>query len=284
MILDVGAAVVLSWPRTADDGPASVAITSPAGTVTTISGVTYSSGASAYATSYTPPTPGLYQVTWSAGTGSTADVYEDVLEVRGSLSGLISLDDARQHLRLSSSDTSDNAKIQGIIEAASQAVVDITGDWTNVQRTEWFDGGQSRISVAHQPLVQVVSCVEYYGLAAFTLTEQPLGAQTNAFAFTVDYVTGQVTRRTFGGQAANFAVGDKNIKVTYTSGRSGVVPESVQLATRELVRHLYQQTQIPGRRGSRHGDDEAGGPPSGFAIPNFVVELIQPWRRPPGIA
>jgi hypothetical protein len=149
-----------------------------------------------------------------------------------------------------------------------------------------FDGGVPTLSPDWLPLVSVQSCTEYYGLSGFALTEQPLGTQMNAFAFTVDYQSGQIQRRTFGGAPAQFAVGSKNVKLVYTAGRLGSIPYTIRLGALELIRHLFQQTQQGGRPkfGNAAMDGDAFSTPMGFALPDRVIELWAPFRRAPGIA
>jgi hypothetical protein len=282
LITNLGATVSLQW-TTSDLGVATLAVTDPNGVVTTTSSIANASGA--YTAPFTPTVAGLHTVSWKATTGATRGASQDVFEVRqtGPI-GLISLDDARSVLRLRAGNTSDDAMLQTIIESASKVVVDITGPMTVSQYTETFDGGVTTIVPSRAPIVRVVSANEYYGTSVFALTEQPLGAQTSAFGYTVDYLTGEITRRTFGGGTALFAFGSKNISITYTAGRTQV-PENVQLATKELVRHFYQATQVPGRpKMGAVADDGFGEVAIGFAVPNFVVEMLQPDRRAPGIA
>lgn len=283
MIFNLGTTVPLNWVNGSDLGPATLQITGPTGTITTTPNITATAGT--YTGTFLPTVAGLHTVLWTATTQATHGSYEDVFEVRQNTPlALISLDDAREFLRLRSNDTADNAKIQAIIESASRLILDITGPMTIQSYNEWWDGGLSTIVPEHLPLVQVTAAAEFYGLSKFVLTEQPLGAQTNAFAFTVDYVTGQITRRTYGGAPAMFAIGSKNVNIQYTAGRTQV-PENVQVATRELVRHLYTNTQIPGRpKFGGQGEDLIDEKLIGYAVPNFVVEMIQPDRRAPGIA
>lgn len=283
MIYNLGTTVPLQWVNGVDLGPATLAVTDPNGVTTSTPNITSSAGT--YSGSFLPAAAGLHTVLWTAATGATKGAFEDVFEVRpNTLLALISVADAREHLRLRSSDTSDNPKIQSIIEASSRLIVDITGPMTYQNFSEWYDGGLSNIVPEHLPLVQVTAAAEYYGLSKFILTEQPLGLQTNAFAFTVDYVTGQITRRTYGGAPAMFAIGAKNVNIQYKAGRA-LVPENVQLATKELVRHLYQETQVQGRpKHGSAGEDPMDNRLIGYAVPNFVAELLQPDRRAPGIA
>lgn len=284
MIYNLGTTVPLSWSNGTDLGPATLTVTGPDGTVTSTPNITTTGGV--YTGTFTPPAFGLFTVLWQAGSGAAEGSYQDVFEVRPDAPvALISLDDAREALRLRSTDTADNAKIQRLIEGASILILDITGPMTSQEYTEWFDGGVETVSPSYQPLTRVVAAAEYYGLSKFVLTEQPLGSQTDAFAFTVDYFTGQIMRRTYGGAPAMFAIGGKNVEITYQAGRP-YVPENVQIACGELVRHFYTHTQPPGRTkyGTASGDDGPDQVSIGYAIPNFVLEMIQPTRRAPGIA
>lgn len=200
--------------------------------------------------------------------------------------GIVDLDSVKAHLNIPSSDTTQDVELQGFIDAAADIARDVIGPVFPETHTQFFDGGTPRVAVDWLPLASVTSVTEYYGLSGFTLTEQPLGGQTDAFAYTVDYTTGQITRRTFGGEAALFAPGAKNIKVVYVSGRSGTVAPTVRLGLLELIRHLFQLTQQGGRPrfGGAALDGESMGVPTGFALPQRVMELWQPFKRPPGIA
>lgn len=285
MTYNLGTTIPLSWNNGADLGPATLKITAPDNTVTTVSNLAATGGV--YSSPYTPTMAGLHEVLWTATATDTHGSSEDVFEVRpNSPTALISLDDARATLRLRSTDTADNAKLQNIIESASRVILNITGPMNAETFTEWFDGGVPTVFPSQSPLVAVTAAAEFYGLSKFVLTEQPLGQQTTAFAFTVDYLTGEIMRRTYGGAQAMFAIGSKNVMIEYQAGRI-LVPENVQLACRELVRHLYTHTQVPGRPkfGSNTGmDDGLPDVPIGFAVPNFVVQLLAPDRRAPGIA
>lgn len=284
MIYNLGTTVPLTWVNGVTLGNATMAATAPSGAITTVTGIS-DSGTGTYTLNFNPAEAGLYDILWTASLSGVFGSYQDSLEVRQQgLNALISLQDARDHLRWRTTDTADNAKLQNMIEAASILIVDLVGPMSPQTFVEWFDGGVPQIKPANVPLVSITQVVEYYGLSAFTLTNQPLGSQTNAFAYTLDPVTYQLTRRTYGGAQANFATGTKNVMVSYIGGRP-MIPENVQVATRELVRHLYTTSQVPNRSGvSRTSDTEAQLDYLGFAIPTFVIEMLQPHRRSPGIA
>lgn len=238
-------------------------------------------------------TAGVWLIRWvAAGTnGSNAPVqwvYEDQFQVRPmGIEQLVDIASVKSHLGLNPNDTRKDAALQGFILAAADLARDFCGPFLPEQHTQYFDGGGPKIVPDWLPLLSVQSCTEYYGLSEFSITEQPLGTQQNAFGFTADYVTGELTRRTFGGEAAYWARGAKNIKLVYTSGRTGAVPWSIRLGALELIRHIWQLTQQGGRpQFSANGIDGSDGlpVPSGFALPQRVIELWSMYQRPPGIA
>jgi hypothetical protein len=198
---------------------------------------------------------------------------------------VVDLGSVRAHLNITGSDAAQDAELQGFIMAASEMARDVVGPIMAEQHTQWFDGGRPSIVPDWLPLASVQSVTEFYGQSQFVLTEQALGAQESAFGFTVDYDTGQITRRTFGGEPALFAAGAKNVQLLYAAGL-GVTSWSVRLGTLELIRHLWSMTQQGGiqRVGMAAPSDDSGRVPTGFALPQRVRELWQPNKRPPGIA
>lgn len=280
MIYEIGDLIPLTLTLPANDGTATLVVTDPNGNATTTSNITGTGGV--YTGSYRSTLAGRFTVEWT----TTNNVAQDVFDVRGPLNTIVSLDDARTFLRLRATDTADDEKIQGLLETATDLLEDVCGRIIPVSFTEWFDGGVGTYVVRHTPLVSVTSMTEYYGLVAYTLTEQPLGAQMNAYAFTKDPSTGQVVRRTFGGQAAMFPEGTKNIVITYKTGYSPI-PSSILNAARELVKHLYTATQVPAGGGKARVHDAEDGMTPGvtYAVPNFVLDMIpMKYRRPPGVA
>jgi hypothetical protein len=200
---------------------------------------------------------------------------------------LVDLPSVKAHLNIPSSDNRQDDELQGFILAAAELARNHCGPFLPETHTEFYDGGKPKIVPDFVPVQTVLSITEYYGLSAFPLTEQQLGQQFSAFAYTVDYTTGEITRRTFGGESAQFAFGSKNIKVVYTAGRAGGVPWTVRLGVLELIRHLWQMTQQGGGRPKFNSGAYDGGEavvPTGFAIPSRVLELWQPLYRGPGIA
>lgn len=265
---------------------ATVSVTDPTGAVTHPTVATGPSGAlSAVVPSVAAA--GNWLVRWTATGTGVGWAYEDQFTVRAQgVEQFVDLLSVKKHLNIPLNDTRQDDELQNFILAAADQARDVCGPFLPETHTQFFNGGVSAISPDWLPVASVLSCTEYYGLSAFVLNEQPLGAQMNAFAFTVDYTTGTLIRRTFGGEAAQFAAGSKNVKLVYTAGRAGVIPYTVRLGALELIRHLWQQSQQAGRPkfGGAGMDGDSAGIPMGFALPDRVIELWSPLRRPPGIA
>lgn len=259
-------------------------VTDPDGAVTTP--VATSMGSGIYgAVVPSVGTEGNWLYRWTATDTGVGFALEGQFTVRPQgIEQLVDLNSVKKHLNMPLNSSVNDDELQGYILMAADQCRDVCGPFLPEQHTQYFDGGTSWIMPDWLPLVSIQSATEYYGLSAFPLTEQPLGSQMNAFAFTADYDTGQVVRRTFGGQPAVFAIGAKNIKLVYTAGRQSV-PYTVRLGALELIRHMWQMTQqSSGRPRPGGGMDTDITIPTGFALPDRVVELWSPYRRPPGVA
>ncbi|AEW94598.1 MULTISPECIES: hypothetical protein [Streptomycetaceae] len=260
-------------------------VTDPTGAVT-MPAVSSTGGGTYAAVVPSVATAGIWLYRWTATGTGVGWASEGQFTVRPmGVEQLVDLESVKKHLNMPLNSQAQDDELQGYILMAADQARDVCGPWLPEQHTQFFDGGVNTIVPDWLPLASIQSATEYYGLSAFPLTEQQLGSQMNAFAYTVDYSTGQITRRTFGGQAAMFAIGAKNVKIVYTAGRPGSVPYTVRLGALELIRHMWQMTQQGGRPkfgGSAMEGDTAV--PTGFALPDRVVELWAPYRRPPGIA
>lgn len=267
-------------------------LTDPSGNVTT-PGVTSPVSGTYNAVAESVATSGVWLVSWLAtGTNGNStevqDAYTEQFQVQGGgIQQIIDLPSVKDYLRIPLTDTTRDNALMGFIYATSEVVRNYCGPFLAEQHTQYFDGGAAKLVPDWLPIISVQSVTEYYGLSAFTITQQPLGSQQNAFGYTLDPETGEMTRRTFGGEAAYWARGAKNIKVVYTAGRQGPLPWSVRLGALEMIRHLYQMTQLGGRpKFNSSALDGLDGPavPTGFAVPQRVVELLSGYQRPPGIA
>ena len=76
-------------------------------------------------------------------------------------------------------------------------------------------------------------------------------------------------------------------EVTYTVGREAPVPATIRLAALLLLQHLWR-TQTATRGPVLGGGDDFSVtepiPGFGYAVPNRVVQLLEPFKLPPGVA
>lgn len=263
-----------------------VTVTDPNGTVTTptVTGL----GAGQYAAAVTSAAvEGIWRYRWTATGTGVGYASEGQFQVRPlGVEQIVDLASVKAHLNLPTTDTSQDAELQGFILAAGDLARDVVGPLLPEQHTEWHNGGSPTITLDWLPVASVQSVTEYIAASTWVLTEQPLGTSTDAYGYTVDLDRGQITRRATG-SAVCFPHGIKNVKVVYTAARSGAIPWTVRLGALELIRHLFQLTQQGGRPrfgGTAALDGESMGVPTGFALPQRVLELWQPFKRPPGIA
>ncbi|WP_020118813.1 hypothetical protein [Streptomyces canus] len=260
-------------------------VTDPTGTVTTPA-VTSAGGGQYVAAVSSVAVAGTWKYRWTATGTGVGYASEGQFQVRPlGIEQVVDLASVKAHLNLPTTDTSQDAELQGFILAAGDLARDVVGPMLPEQHTEWHNGGSPTITLDWQPVASVQSVTEYVSASTWVLTEQPLGTSTDAYGYTVDLDKGQIVRRATGG-AVSFPRGIKNVKVVYTAGTGGTIPWTVRLGALELIRHLFQLTQQGGRPrfGGAALDGESMGVPTGFALPQRVLELWQPFKRPPGIA
>ena len=291
MAFDIGDPIPLTF-TTRDATGALAAVTTAVLTITLPDGTSVLPPVTMVSTgTYAPTTPyystmaGTHRVSW-VGSGVNAQSYADVFNVMASdPGGIISLADARAALGTVTASTIKDEDLRNYIAAASAIMENIVGSILKTTRTETFDGGSSQIVLLWAPLISVSSIIESYGAAyRRTLTPQDIFAGTgaDAFGYTVELLTGVVTRRA-AGIAVPFPTGQRNIQITYIAGRA--VTGNLLLATRLVIRQLWL---VSGQQGLRPAMGNAGvdtaGVPVGFAVPNAVLELCAPHARPPGLA
>lgn len=290
MAYDLGDPIALIFKTTdATGSPANVTtavltVTLPDGTsVTPAVGVASPVGTYTTAAPYIASQAGMYRVSW-AGSGTNAQAYTDVFNVMAADPRfLISLADARLGLNLPATNTMKDGDLRTYIAAATPIMEDLVGPILRSTRVETYNGGATQIALRWAPLISISSIVESYGsTSSHTLTVEDLfgGSASDAYGYTADLVTGMVTRRA-SGVAVAFMAGRRNIQVTYVSGRT-VVAGNILLATRRLIRHLWQSEQ-QGYRPAMSGPDALAATPSGFAVPRAVIEMVADSQRAPGL-
>ena len=242
-----------------------------------------------YATTvpYVATLAGRYLVDWVA-TGTNACTSSDVFNVDAPDPGfIISLAEARAGIGMGAATTKDE-DIRSLIAAATPIMEDIVGPIMRKTRVETYDGGTSQINLLWSPVVSVTSVIESYGstyVRTLTAEDTSMFASTgsDAYGYTVDLVSGILTRRAVG-IAIPFMGGKRNIQVTYVSGRT-VIGGNVLRATRLLIRHLWSQEQQSFRPNVLSAPDlPMTVTLSGFAVPRAVVEMCADSTRAPGLA
>jgi hypothetical protein len=208
---------------------------------------------------------------------------------------VVTLDEARRHLRFPAADTSDDASLQLHIDAADEAISKECGDLIPTQYDEAYDGGVTSIYLGHRPIISVELVEEGWGFANYTLdyvqVNSPVGS-SSVFSYSIDIPeTGMITRRTAANVAYRFAPGINNVRVVYTAGRSPV-PPVIKLAELELIAHWWQNSQQRASQNpSQYSYDAVNTdfPRSGAMIytplnqgvPYRILEMIKKYRDQP---
>lgn len=178
---------------------------------------------------------------------------------------LLTLEEAKQQLNISGS--GQDVELQAYVDSITAVVERFVGPVEDREVSEVVEGGQV-VCLRRTPVT---------ALTAFT----PLldgGAPVDVAGLVVDGSTGLV-RRADGGRLTGGPW-----RVTYTAGR-GEVPPTINLAARMLLQHLWRTQN--GTRAAVFGGDGDGGDPVpgfGFAVPNRVLQLLEPYRLPPEVA
>jgi hypothetical protein len=173
---------------------------------------------------------------------------------------LISTDDARSALGWPSGPVTpgwlDDLRLY--IAAATPVIEDIVGTVAKQNFTQTIHKGWSFAALYERPVNSIISVV--YPDAT------PL--------------TGYTLKADSGMLDLGLVAADE-VTVTYSAGLTAV-PQNVRLATRELVRHWWQQG-MQAQRGVPQSADEAY-TPMGYAVPRRVMELCGPSKKISGFA
>lgn len=186
---------------------------------------------------------------------------------------LLTLAEAKAQLNISTS--TDDEELQTYVDAVTAVVEEYIGPVEPREVTERHDteGGRRAVVLRTTPVLSLTSV-------------EPL--LTGGISYPVDGLdldpdTGEV-RRVDGGWFRGLLL------FTLQAGRAGVppVPPTINLAARMLVQHLWR-TQHPSRSGGLPGGGEDFSVTQpivgfGYAVPNRVLELLAPYRLPPGVA
>ncbi|MER7738889.1 head-tail connector protein [Streptomyces sp. NPDC096538] len=181
---------------------------------------------------------------------------------------LVTLEEAKRQLDISS--TSEDVELQLYIDSLDAVIEGYVGVVEQREITDTISGGGPALAVLHPPLVSVTSL------------SGPVTAPVSypAAQLSLDGPAGVISRADGG----HFPAGPYT--VTYTAGRAAV-PPTVKLAALILLQHLWR-TQYGASRVPVGGADDWSVtdpiPGFGYAVPNRVLQLLEPFKLPPGVA
>ncbi|MFE9296593.1 head-tail connector protein [Streptomyces niveus] len=182
--------------------------------------------------------------------------------------GLLTLAEAKAQLNNSSNINDD--ELLAYIEAVTEVIEWHVGPVVERVVTEEINGQGLYLCLLHPPVKSLTS-----------LTPILSGAALDVAGLHVNGATG-VIRRKDGG---SFSGGPWT--AVYPAGRA-TVPPTVNLAGRILLQHLWR-TQLGQARGGLAGGNSdfsvtEPAPGFGYAVPNRVLQLLEPYKQPPGVA
>ncbi|MGW1609413.1 head-tail connector protein [Streptomyces sp. NPDC002285] len=182
---------------------------------------------------------------------------------------LLTLAEAKAQLDIETS-TSDT-ELQAYVDGVTAAIEAHVGPVENRSVTESHQSpGVRQLVLLQTPAVSLTSVVP-------VLTN---GTAYSVASLDLDPATGVVCRLD-GGRLYG------PLRITYTAGR-GSVPPTINLAARIMVQHLWRTQYGSSRAGSGigGGDDFSVNEPIagwGYAIPNRVLQLLEPYKLPPAV-
>jgi hypothetical protein len=168
------------------------------------------------------------------------------------------LADAKTHLNITG-DTH-NTELQAMIDAAEAAIETYVGPLTAREVTQRVSGSGTYLVLHTLPVISLTS-VTPYGGSALTVGDLYLDAETGL----VTYPTG-----------VRFGSGVHT--VVYQAGRTSV-PKDLELAIKELVRHLWSTQRGSGQRRPGTAPPEqlaATLPGAAYTLPIRVTQLLAP--------
>lgn len=246
--------------------PSSFAVVLTAPDNTTPSITVTNSATGVYAVTHVTTMAGRYRAVGTAAGNGCDGV--SVLEWNVSATSpslLLSLDDAKAFLNISSADTDD--ELRAVLEAVSDTCERFTKKtWRRTTHVETYtiSGDVDDLQLRHIPVVSITSVVES-------------GTTLSAADYTLDGRLGLLHKGSYLADL-DWLEGFQNVVVTYVAGPpNGIVPANILQGCRLLLQHMWR-TQHGGRSAPRQvGADGDYDPALGWYIPNNVM---QAWGQP----
>lgn len=181
---------------------------------------------------------------------------------------LVTLEEAKRQLDITT--TQHDVELQVYVDALASVIEGYVGVVEQRAFTDVITGDGPALAVLHPPLVSVTSLAGGLGQV---ITYPADTLDVNGPAGTISRTNGTV-----------FPAG--RYTVTYTAGRA-TVPPTIKLAALILLQHLWR-TQYGASRVPVGGADDWSVtdpiPGFGYAVPNRVLQLLEPFKLPPGVA
>jgi hypothetical protein len=240
--------------------------TTPSATVTKDSTGTYTATIAA-------SLAGRYRITWSgSGANSGGLPYVDVADVwPADPRFIISLAEARAALNVPSTTVVNDDELRGYLMAGTIVIEYLIGAVLPASRVETRSGGgRAALPLAEHPNA-ITSVVEN-------------GVTLPATGYCFDDA-GLLWRGSRPGSAQWSDTAPRNVVITYTVG-DAVVPANVVKAAANLIRHWWDSGLQQSYYVAGEPDMATTTSIAGYAVPNFVVDLLKPnmSNRVPGFA
>lgn len=226
-----------------------------------------------YTATITSTLVGRYRVTWAgSGTNSGGLPYVDVCDVAAlDPRYIISLAEARAALNVPSTTLVNDDELLGYLASATIVVESLIGSILVASRSEtWSGNGRAALALSQHPTA-ITSVVED-------------GVTLPATGYCYDEA-GLLWRGSQPGSAQWSAHAPRNVVVTFTVG-AAVVPANVVKAAANLIRHWWDSGLQQSYYVAGEPDMATTTSIAGYAVPNFVVDLLKPnmANRVPGFA
>lgn len=196
-----------------------------------------------------------------------------------SFGAFVDLDDVKQWLGVTS--TSNDNNLQLLLEGACDMVQRYCNRPIAATRFERaVDGGSglqaAYIMLPYYPVLEVIEVIEYQGSNPVELFEvQP---STGGDGFRVYYPTGRLNRVIGGVYQRPWMPSELGVFVTWVAGFDPL-PASLRLATLDLIKYWWVQSQAFGDTGSSSPYSDETGAPSGLfpGLPNRIKTMLDPF-------
>lgn len=195
---------------------------------------------------------------------------------------IVTLAEVKTFLNIEDADS--DTELLAFIDAATRKITDITGPVLPTTVTEYRSGGAERIILRQRPVVSITSVTEVWGTTSTALTAITFGQGATNYGYSFDAATGSIVRRV-NNEAGTFADGEDNIRIVYVAGYA-TIPAEIALAAKALITHWWQATQ-QNRMGGRpgfSGDEYVQAMGGGYAVPNFVRQMLPQRDNVSGVA